>query len=87
MEKYKRTLIYRCVAAIAAAALIIALSYYFEANPIKLSFDQFCSTSNGLLVAFVIYYAFIYCVKTFVLIHNGNHSRSITKRNMKSGRC
>ncbi len=85
MEKYKRTLIYQCIGSVVLAAFIIALSYYFQANPIQLNIghqlntDQHYSHSNGILVAFAVYLVLVKCLKTFLLFHNDKHKRQSLK--------
>lgn len=79
MEKYRRTLILRCIGSVVIAAVIAALGYYFQENPIKLSFDQYRSVSNGMLTAFVVYYALVYCLKTGSVLYNDKHKRQSLK--------
>ncbi len=79
MEKYKRALIYQCIGSVVLAAFIIALSYYFQANPIQLNIDQHHSYSNNTLVAFAAYLVLVKCLKTFLIINNDKHKRQSLK--------
>ncbi len=79
MEKYRRTLILRCIGSITIAAVVAVLGFYFQANPIKLSFDGYGAVSNGLVIAFVVYYALVYCLKTGAVLYNDKRKRQSLK--------